>query len=73
MMVMFTHCCPHCGRKRRINVEILGSEVKCVQCGVESIAADPDNESLAMMDSVKDHAELIRESEPESPRFRLPR
>ena len=73
MMVLFTHCCPHCGRKRRMNVEVLGSEVLCIQCGTEAIAADPHNESLAMMDTIKDHAELTRISESPQAPSRAPR
>ncbi len=74
MMVLFTHCCPHCGRKRRIQVQVLGQPVRCIQCGGASIATDPHNESLAMMDSVKEHAELTDlASLPETYRHRVPR
>ncbi len=57
-MVLFTHACPHCGRKRRLQVSLLGQKVACFQCQKESVATDRDNESLAMLDTVKAHAEL---------------
>ena len=57
-MVMFTHSCPYCGRKRRLQIALLGQRVACFQCQKEAIATDRDNESLAMFDTVKAHAEL---------------
>lgn len=58
MDVQFTHCCPFCQRKRRLSINHLGMLVGCLQCGRTSTATDPSNESLAMMDSIKHHAEL---------------
>ena len=57
-MVMFTHACPHCGRKRRLQISLLGHHVACFQCHRESVASDRDNESEAMFDTVKAHAEV---------------
>lgn len=73
MMVLFTHRCPNCSRKRRMNIEMLGQEVACIQCGKLSTATDPHNESLAMMDSLKDHAELTRVPDHAGSTIRAPR
>lgn len=73
MMVLFTHRCPHCGRRRRLNVRFLGSRVQCIQCGREAVAADPHNESLAMQDCIKQHAELTQLGETAESRIRAPR
>ena len=73
MDVQFTHCCPFCQRKRRMNVSVLGATVGCVQCGRTSTATDPSNESLAMLDSIKHHAELSANSEPQASKIRTPR
>ncbi len=62
-MVVFTHCCPNCARKRRMEIQKMGTEVRCVQCGQFAVAVDPDNESLAMLDSMRDHAQLTELSE----------
>ena len=73
MMVMFTHRCPHCGRNRRLPIAELGQTVKCVQCQQTSVATDPHNESLAMFDSIKEHAELTNVPADRAPDHRVPR
>ena len=40
MLVLFTHGCPHCGRKRRMQVQVLGHPVKCVQCGSDFLPSE---------------------------------
>ena len=73
LMVMFTHTCPHCGRKRRLQIALLGHPVACIQCHRESVAADRDNESEAMYDTVKAHAELATAPNVSNVSTRLPR
>jgi len=73
LMVMFTHACPHCGRKRRLQISLLGHSVSCFQCHKESIASDRDNESEAMFDTLKAHAELTTASSSADVPSRLPR
>ena len=73
MKVLFTHCCPFCQRRRRMDVNILGQQVQCVQCGKVAIATDPHSESLALMDCIKQHAELAQPVEDVPSRIRAPR
>ncbi len=73
MLVLFTHSCPHCGRKVHLNVMHIGRPRKCRQCGKVADATDPHLESLAMQDSMKQHAELATPADPVEKPARMPR
>ena len=57
-MILFTHQCPNCHKNQRLELEQLGTEISCRHCHRLCTAVDSDIESLAMYDSIKDHAEL---------------
>lgn len=58
MNVTFIHACQHCRRTRQLAIELLGTLVKCSGCGRISRACDRDLESAALLDTMKEHAEL---------------
>lgn len=55
---VFPHHCRFCGRRKLLEVFRLGAYVKCDGCGRLACAADAENESAAMLDPLKLHAEL---------------
>jgi predicted RNA-binding Zn-ribbon protein involved in translation (DUF1610 family) len=55
---VFSHTCRSCGRRKLVEIDRLGSFVKCPACGRLELAADADSQSAALLDPLKHHAEL---------------
>ncbi len=58
MAIYFVQPCSNCSRNRQMSIKELGREVQCPYCGHKSTAKDPDGESLALQDSMKEVAML---------------
>lgn len=73
MEITFVHTCPTCRRRQQLVIDRLGQQIRCDCCGRLAVAQDPEIESAALLDSMKDHAELATFGRPDPDRWQPPR